>query len=466
MTRDSNGSIRINFLAAEEMKRLRNFRRMKIGNHRVQIKWLGHNYRENISNQVADMLFNPPDQDSPLNILNALNDHCLFKIFEENALEMSDLGAIGRVCKRFYRIAQRIYSRKYRNATNDDRRFGMLCRFYDHFYCFGSTITSLNLTRLHHQPAVLGMLAEHCPNLVSLTCDVREKSTYSDLHKLSAYLKELHLYFHLQRVAACDLDQILGENSSLELLDLHSNNAPVHLPTVILPHLVDLQMCRVILSAAGDFFEKNKRLKKLTLDDASIEFEDSEKSFGHLSNLQEFSCIFYVELFPLRRKYGREFNEPEHVRPILESLIKCNAPLEKVVVKNPLRMDLVTLCIIKDIRNVKYLDITLDFAHNDVFDIFENLHNLNEVRIEGEDLTIRNIFSGLLVSTEKLKKAWFKIIRRWDDFPITGGNDNSLIALAELAEQRNMEIDVVVKAKYGGIMVSPFTFVISLREKI
>lgn len=470
VTRKDSGSVIICFAATGEIKRLRNFRRTKIGNHRVQIKWLGHNYTENMSNRVADTLLNPPDQDSPLNILNALNDDCLFQIFEANALEMSDLAAIGSVCERFNRIIKRIYQRKYSTTTNDDRRFGMLFQYYDHFHCFGSTITALNLTRLHHQPVALGMVAEHCKNLVSFTCDVRDKSTFSDLRKLSARLKELHLYFHLDRVASRDLDRILGEHSSLELLDLHSNNAPVRLPTVMLPHLIDFQMCRIILTSVGDFFLKNKHLKKLKIHDALISFKDSDESFIGLSNLQEFSCIFYEELFELRRKYRREFNGRGHAHGILQKLINCNAPLEKLVVKNPLRMDLALfeICII---RNIKYLDVTLDFGNAGnlvrLRNIFERLDNLKVVRIESEDLTIGNMLEALRASNEKLTMARFQIFI--SESKILGHglknrkNDDNLIALAEFADSRNMEIDVVFKDGESGEKVSlsnEFTYIV------
>lgn len=296
VTRTDKDDVEIVFDEVGDLNRLANISRMKIGSHRVQIKLLHLDYKKRwfFKVHVAETLPNPPDQDSPLHILNALNDDCLFQIFESDELGLTDLGAIGSVCKRFNRITNRIFQRKYNSTTGDNCDLYMLCHLYDHFHCFASTITSIDLSGLDHldrQPVAFGMIVEHCKHVVSLTCDVVDRSGFTDLRQLSAYLKELHVNFHMVRVTSRDLDLILGENSSLEILELFSSKViPVHLPTVILPQLIDLRLAHIRgVFSVGDFFKKHNHLKKLAINDAFFDFKVSDEPFVDLTNLEEFS---------------------------------------------------------------------------------------------------------------------------------------------------------------------------------
>ncbi len=61
------------------------------------------------STEATEMTFEaPPDRDSPLHILNSLNDHCLQEIFKR--IGISDLSRAADVCTRFKRNAEEIFS--------------------------------------------------------------------------------------------------------------------------------------------------------------------------------------------------------------------------------------------------------------------------------------------------------------------------------------------------------------------
>lgn len=59
-------------------------------------------------------LVKPPEQDSPNQILNALNDDCLCEVFR--FLPLIDLNNAAEVCVRFNALAKEVFSSKFKNT--------------------------------------------------------------------------------------------------------------------------------------------------------------------------------------------------------------------------------------------------------------------------------------------------------------------------------------------------------------
>lgn len=60
------------------------------------------------TNKNSESIFSAPDEESPLNILNSLNDHCLQQIFKQ--ISIVDLSNVADVCTRFKQNAEQIFS--------------------------------------------------------------------------------------------------------------------------------------------------------------------------------------------------------------------------------------------------------------------------------------------------------------------------------------------------------------------
>lgn len=89
--------------------------RIKIENHEIIVKPCKRAYfPAKISQkvQVDDiLLLQPPDQESPTNILNILNDDCLYEIFKR--IHPSKYLIIADVCVKFNQVITEILAKKH-----------------------------------------------------------------------------------------------------------------------------------------------------------------------------------------------------------------------------------------------------------------------------------------------------------------------------------------------------------------
>lgn len=438
-------------------------RNIRIGQNYYDIRQIDDNYMEIGPIHVTTTLQTAPQFDSTLNIMSALNDDCLREIFESSVLDLRDLAAIGSVCTRFRRIVKRIHPVTSISSTNENRldvlfhnkpynddSIRMLCRLDHYFHTFGASLTHVDLNRLPHQQVLYGILMEHCEKLTSLTCQVNDRWTLHELRLITAKLKKLHL--SLEPKSIPDLRELLDGNTSLEMLEINAGNAGLKCPDINLSKLIDLRLHRVRLDEISTkaFFTRNTQLQKLTVHNCYLcdGFEDMLKC---LSNLKELSYIYYDWLFHPYKKRKLFVHVPGNIHHSILALIFSQAPLEKLVIKYPEEMSsaIHSIC---QMTSIKYLDVTLNFP-DEMIQLIQSLDNLIEVRIESEQLTIHHISLALSQAHEKLAKASFQVIRLWDDEHLMG-TDDDLIALQELATNCGIDVDITVKKKFGGKMVS------------
>lgn len=108
-------------------------------------------------------LLQPVDEQSPLHILNALNDDCLAAIFEQSAFTLYDFEELTFVCKRFNWILTKVMrSPRHRYASSffQMQRRQSLWRIEKFLRKYGESITYADLTEFNSSTVVLGMIAK------------------------------------------------------------------------------------------------------------------------------------------------------------------------------------------------------------------------------------------------------------------------------------------------------------------
>lgn len=143
------------------------------------------------------MLFQPEVDESPKNILNALNEYCLREILVR--LGLIDLCSVAKTCKSLHQIVEKVFESKYKNKCID------LCDLVQNGKTtlveyllgnFGSSITSINLDDgLGVQCDAVVQCDQHCKNIKSLCFygHVMKNVTINNYSEMLGRLETLHI---------------------------------------------------------------------------------------------------------------------------------------------------------------------------------------------------------------------------------------------------------------------------------
>lgn len=469
IVRITANEMKITFKASEAVSNLKNQHFISIEKNNVVVEFIGEHSMKAKKVHVTDTLLEPPSRISPANILNALNDDCLRTIFESNVLEVYDYGAIASVCTRFNQIIHECFPSK---CNGIDKR---LNTFYDRkrsiemwqldgiFHHFGTSIIELNLNRFPMQPVLLGIITEYCKNLTCLTWEVSEQSMIHELRPLASRLKELHLTLRMKNGAVMDLNELFNpSNIPLKTLALCLCYNQLKLPTICnMPNLLHLHLDKVHLmdkTATEAFLLQHSHLEKLTINNSEFDFDINyvhndpsspvNYRYRKWNRLMEFSC--FGHLTNLRALHLE--NNVTGPKCIIQALRNANVQLEFLSIKNPWRLfkAIDEICLM---TSIQFLDIELN--HEDqMIRLVRNLINLNGIAIKSDAITIDGIKQVLDEASGKLVKASFVINKHWEDHPFVGDTDNHMVAISEIAERRSIDVEIVIKARYYGILVS------------
>lgn len=163
-------------------------RHIQIGSHTIIVQrfdintFLKRCYPDEVKGKINDILLQPPGEQSPKNILNILNDDCLYEIFKK--IPSSNYGSIADVCVRFHRILSEMLSRKYSSSYLLRRTFYISSIVYfelftlsqaeDYLRNFGSLIYEADISGWMYKPPfitrtdlICKMISDHCENLRS-----------------------------------------------------------------------------------------------------------------------------------------------------------------------------------------------------------------------------------------------------------------------------------------------------------
>lgn len=463
--------MKIVFKASKSAEMLKSQNFMSIDENNVAIKFIGENRTRIRKVSVPNKLLEPPSQTSSKNILNALNDDCLRTIFESNVLNVYDYGAIASACTRFNRIIYGCLPLKSTNinksldAFYNTRRSIELWQLKGFFHNFGELITDLNLSRLPMQGVLLGIITEYCENLACLTWEVSEKSMLHELRPLASRLKKLHLTLRMKDEAIFDSNELFISDAStiphLESLTLCLCYNQLKLPTFSLSSLKHLHLDKVHSldkTTTETFLQHNSQLETLKITNSEFNFDihqipkypssSADCYYRKWNRSMEFSCFGHLKNL---RALHLEHNVTGP-KCIIQALANADVQLECLSIKNPWRLfkAIDDLC---RMTGIKFLDIEIDYE-DQMIQLVRWLINLHEITVKSDAVTIGGIMQVLNEASDQLAKASFVINKHWDDHPFVGDRDDQMVAISEIARRRSIDVDIVIKARYYGILVS------------
>lgn len=298
----------------------------------------------------------PPQQNTLLHILVALNDDCLREVFLR--LKLFDLSHAAQVCVRFNQLAMEAFSIKFKHLKLDSKSLGItnLLRPIDVKILlsnFGSVLQSLNVDgNVIGIPIFLKvlqrMIGESCSNLKELELtnfDVQEV-LYDQLYPILAKLERLTLkscYFEV------DMKHMLSNCNELKVLIFQK--CKMNNWECIKQQFQQLDDIRLIANKYIDddcldrFIILNPTLTKFSIDDYNVG-ASLFRSIGHnLSTLIELDVIDYMDSVEFRdviRELGQlrslkvlKLNFlSNQILPLMTALAANNVPITHLKLHN------------------------------------------------------------------------------------------------------------------------------------
>lgn len=223
-------------------------RNIEIDGNKFTVKWFKfEEFEDDRKCPIPSNLQDPPIQSSPSNILNALNDDCLWEIFNSKELDVWDLCALAEVCKRFNDIAKGIVPIKHRHIIEhtdhmDHMEWKCLWRMERLFRHFGSSFTTFKGLLVENWDVLCGLIGKHCDRITTLDCELNEPATLYEIRPLIQRLYALNVTF--RQTIACDyqLSELFDSQPivRLETLTISANDNTLdmpHIPLINLRHL-------------------------------------------------------------------------------------------------------------------------------------------------------------------------------------------------------------------------------------
>lgn len=197
--------------------------------------------------EVDQLVLQPENEASPKNIVNVLNEDCVFNILAR--LTLLDLYSIAKTCKRLNGVAKRVFERKFKNETINlselKRNSRTMLHIRDFVNNFGSSIKSINLCSEIEDGEfddVIGLLNQQCKNVESLTLKLSLNGTLMEHFVIDDYIEMFGRLTKLS-IGFCTgfpLNRLLAACSRLEKLVVCSEaDMSLDLRRVSMPSLVE-----------------------------------------------------------------------------------------------------------------------------------------------------------------------------------------------------------------------------------
>lgn len=307
-----------------------------------------------INKYLNEKLIPAPAQDSPHNIINALNDDCLLHILAE--LDANDLTNVAKTCRRLNGIAEEMFKSKFSRhgrslwtSLRENRLEWSLFEIESCIQTFGHEIRSLEIDYFcEPKPELLfRMCVEYCPKIecIDLICPKWNAGLSNELRRLLPRLKQLRLDMLLDEPWAPN-DLFVGD-WQLEVLELRVNIDWTAI-TIQLPKLTQL-----LLRDSDELTEEiinqcilgNPQLCKLALNQFSINASILNRFPTYLPNLQELAfngCVgdLYVQptlpdwhRFQTLKSLHLGWNDDFSAEIILAALIAGEVALENLALR-------------------------------------------------------------------------------------------------------------------------------------
>lgn len=292
--------------------------------------------------KFTNPMLQPPEEDSPNNILNAFDNNCLREIFDRTQ-QVSDFYSIANVCVRFNTISKESFALKFKNTTVWLNEITILnpvsLKHVEQFLCmFGASIESLGCNpetfRTFDLNTVSELISQHCPNLQHLNIFIPRKCEEMPSHLPLGNLKSLDITFG-QGNWFPDFMKFLVNCSQLESLKLRCDyfRSTLLMPLITLPKLTKLKFKYWISwdqehPPALEFVERNPQLKHL-----------------HIPNTLDLCEIIRDKMPNLRKLKISHARKPDlflmHLRGLKHLVVKISG-VEELINDAPMALDNVT----------------------------------------------------------------------------------------------------------------------------
>lgn len=207
-------------------------------------------------------------ENSPDNILNALNDDCLRAIFGK-INRLADIVSISHVCKRFKQIGEDVFpwtirrSRVRLNSLSPKGARVTSLQIENFLRAWGSSVLSLEVKKMSGSNTLLKLMNNNCPNLTHLRIinvnDIRE-STVTKIQPLLAKLKQLEIDLSEVREFP-PFYELISTCTQLETLEINNSSA-LPLPMMTFANLINFKM-NASYRMIGEFLLLNPQLQSL-----------------------------------------------------------------------------------------------------------------------------------------------------------------------------------------------------------
>ncbi|XP_031639214.1 uncharacterized protein LOC116351273 isoform X1 [Contarinia nasturtii] len=349
--------------------------------------------------KIEDILLQPPDEESPKNILNALNDDCLYEVFKR--MHPSNYVLIGNVCVRFDRILKEMIGRKYKNKMFHitDIQLFTLFQADDYLRYFGSSIyqAEVNFDKVKRSTVIkiymiLIMISEHCVNLRyfrSINFPMDEQ-----------FVNEIiPLFTRIEKLSIKRTQKIRKYHSGFF-------RPSVFIPAINCPKLVAFEwddmwfVYHEDIPALINFLYHNTQLRSfLYFSDNLGKCNDDEKYYlpTNISILSQFKCLKFLSVVNGKKiHFGKHSNEELiKIKPLMQELKTKNMPIEYLKLFNTV-VDDTTIEYISQIRTIKkfaFLDYnyykrrcpTRDVIESYIFRLESSLPNLEVLQFQTSD---------------------------------------------------------------------------------
>lgn len=261
-----------------------------------------------------------PDHQSPHNILDSLNDHCLREIFLK--LTKFDQCEVAQVCQRFRAVVKTYFTPKRFEITN--MNCTPLWKLEKFFRVFGASIQTANITMSGCSDIILVFLSKYCENLVELSGETGLKNTINDMAAMFPRLRQLHL----KHEGLADI--VFQPNARIESISVQKIR---QLPSIQFPELRHLKV-RIDGNKASiaQFFALNPQIEKLEL--SAGKRIPMSIVLPHLPRLQEFHANIRFSA-----NDARAFGQLKHLHTLrINTMNGDHAAILRVLIKTGVQL--------------------------------------------------------------------------------------------------------------------------------
>lgn len=372
---------------------------IKIGNDVLEIKKIERTFfnfgKVNVKINVDEIFLQAPDENSPKNILNVLNDDCLTEIFKY--LSIRDQCSVLGVCARFNRISKQLLAKAAsKQHKNDISSFIDLTKMLlslplqqanDYLRDLGSSIHTIDvgeISDLCKYPYILhifmGMISKYCKNVRTLyidySCDyILNLEMFSELVPLFARLENLNF-----QCSGRYLDSLLPICSQLRALSIYTTNKKrtYTLPPIKLPKLVAFRWKGnryttdinnpLSIPALKTFISLNTQLEALSIRSSDWPFYDYD-SEKHDSLIGQLKCLKFLEI---------DVRLNLMILPLIQEFLSKNRQMEHLILKHSIKINDEVIEYISKMKTIQKLEFHFvrEFDKRYLISLALNLPNL------------------------------------------------------------------------------------------